>query len=219
MGDAYAAPDLPRNPRSPVGPSGTTHFQIGLPVALSSAINVASSAPGVQMILSPSISGHSLSTPVSLDTAVRSGPCHCGQSNCPQRALCARVATVRRSEIVRYMSSRERQPKSRHSQNTSIYSQSTSASSLAFRFRRSEFEIRVATVLDAAGGRDSSGLRPHRSCLQRETLTSAIQRGHRKTPHWLCLGEKSKLLRRLQMKCRKSALNSRRRLQRSLCLP
>jgi hypothetical protein len=59
MADEYAAPEVPRKPRSPVGPSGTAHFQIGLPVRLSSAINTASSAPGVQINLSPSTSGDS----------------------------------------------------------------------------------------------------------------------------------------------------------------
>src|SRR5437762_5094493 len=47
--------------------------------------------------------GHSLSRPVSLEWAVRSGPCHCGQSNCPPTAFWTKVATVRASAMVRYI--------------------------------------------------------------------------------------------------------------------
>ena len=49
MGDAYPAPL----------PSATWAFQIGSPVFLSSATTVASLPPGLQMSLSPSMSGDS----------------------------------------------------------------------------------------------------------------------------------------------------------------
>src|SRR6266581_8849559 len=45
--------------------------------------------------------GHSLSRPVSLELAVRSGPCHCGQSNCPPRAAYANATRVRANAMVR----------------------------------------------------------------------------------------------------------------------
>src|SRR5208337_376358 len=41
---------------------------------------------------------------------------------------------------------------------------------------------------DAVGGHDSSEPKPHRWCPEKEIPASAIQRGRRKTPHWLCLG-------------------------------
>src|SRR5947209_5447879 len=64
MAEAYAAPGPPRPPRGPPDPplaeaSGTGHFQIVLPVALSRATIVASVPPGVQITLSPSTSGDS----------------------------------------------------------------------------------------------------------------------------------------------------------------
>src|SRR6185369_14938095 len=43
--------------------------------------------------------GHSFSRPVSFEWAVRSGPCHCGQSNSPHKAFCAKVATVRQTMV------------------------------------------------------------------------------------------------------------------------
>src|SRR5207249_10295342 len=46
---------------------------------------------------------HSFPTRRSSDLALRSGPCHCGQSNCPPKAFCAEVATMRASAIFRYM--------------------------------------------------------------------------------------------------------------------
>src|SRR5438067_11978539 len=45
--------------------------------------------------------GHSLSKPVSLEWAVRSDPCHCGQSNCPHKASCAKVTKVSANATVR----------------------------------------------------------------------------------------------------------------------
>ena len=47
----------------------------------------------------------------------------------------------------------------------------------------------VRAFRDAAGGRGSSGLTPRHWCLQKEISASAIQRGRRKTPRWLCLGD------------------------------
>src|SRR4051812_41111542 len=47
--------------------------------------------------------GHSLSRPVSFEWAVRSGPCHCGQSNCPHNASCAKAARVKANARVRYI--------------------------------------------------------------------------------------------------------------------
>lgn len=46
----------------------------------------------------------------------------------------------------------------------------------------------VVAALDAANGHDSSEPRPHRWCLQKETSTSATQRGRRRKTSWLCLG-------------------------------
>jgi len=50
------------------------------------------------------------------------------------------------------------------------------------------YQITATIFHDAAGGRDSSGPRPRRWCLQKEISASAIQRDHRKKPYWLCLG-------------------------------
>src|SRR6266571_8406160 len=47
--------------------------------------------------------GHSLSKPVSLEWAVRSGPCHCGQSNGPHKPRWVKAATARASAMVRYI--------------------------------------------------------------------------------------------------------------------
>jgi len=38
----------------------------------------------------------------------------------------------------------------------------------------------------AANGRGSSGPKRRRWCLQKEIAASAIRRGRRKTPRWLC---------------------------------
>ena len=49
-----------------------------------------------------------------------------------------------------------------------------------------------------ADGRGSSAPRPRRWCLQTEISASAIRRGRRKRPRWLCLGDGRKLSRCLQ---------------------
>lgn len=73
-------------------------------------------------------------------------------------------------------------------------------------------DIRATTFRGAANGRGSSAPRLRRWCLQIKTAASAIRRGRRKRPRWLCLGDERKLLRCIQnLECRKPALNSRRR--------
>jgi hypothetical protein len=47
--------------------------------------------------------------------------------------------------------------------------------------------ITVIIFPDAADGRGSSGPGPRHWWHQKETPVLAIQRGHRKRPHWLCL--------------------------------
>ena len=44
-------------------------------------------------------------------------------------------------------------------------------------------------VRGGAGGRGSNGPRRRRWCRQKEIAASAIQRGRRKRPRWLCLGD------------------------------
>jgi len=58
----------------------------------------------------------------------------------------------------------------------------------------------AAIFRGAADGRDSSGPKPRHWCLQKEISVSAIRRGHRKKPRWLCFdagkrgGESHKLV-------------------------
>ena len=46
--------------------------------------------------------------------------------------------------------------------------------------------IKARAVRGGVGGRGSSGSRRRRWCRQKEIATSAIQRGRRKMPRWLC---------------------------------
>ena len=50
------------------------------------------------------------------------------------------------------------------------------------------FDFTATIFRGAADGRGSSAPRPRRWCLQTETSASAIRRGRRKKPRWLCLG-------------------------------
>ena len=50
------------------------------------------------------------------------------------------------------------------------------------------FGLRVTIFRGAADGRGSSDSTLRRWCLQKEISASAIPRGRRKRPRWLCLG-------------------------------
>ena len=50
-------------------------------------------------------------------------------------------------------------------------------------------QIKGPAVRGGAGGRDSSGSRRRRWCRQKEIAKSAIRRGRRKMPRWLCLDD------------------------------
>jgi len=51
------------------------------------------------------------------------------------------------------------------------------------------YEITATIFRGAADGRGSSGSRRRRWCLQKEIAASAIRRGRRKKPRWLCLDD------------------------------